>query len=102
VVSKAVALYAVASDAAKGNTYLMPARSQSLQHLRACVASNVKHYRAIKGVSQERTALEAGIDRTMLSKIERGITNPSLDTLLKVANYLDVPVSELLKEDLSE
>lgn len=77
----------------------MPARSQSLESLRVCVANNVKHYRAAKGISQERTALEAGIDRTMLSKIERAITNPSLDTLLKLANYLDVTVSELLRED---
>lgn len=51
-------------------------------------------------MSQERTALDAGIDRTMLSKIERGITNPSLDTLLKLANYLDVTVSDLLREDI--
>lgn len=78
----------------------MPARSQSLEHLRVCLANNVKHYRAIKGMSQERTALDAGIDRTMLSKIERGITNPSLDTLLKLANYLDVTVSDLLREDI--
>lgn len=78
----------------------MPARSQSLEQLRACLATNAKHYRSAKGISQERTALEAGIDRTMLSKIERGVTNPSLDTLLKLANYLDVTVSKLLQEDL--
>ncbi len=76
----------------------MSVRSNSLENLRASLAGNVKHYRSIKGISQERTALEAGIDRTMLSKIERGITNPSLDTLLKLANYLEVSVSDLLKE----
>lgn len=96
---KAVAYQAVAHEAAKGNTYPMPVRSQSLEHLRVSLAINVKHYRAAKGISQERTALEAGIDRTMLSKIERGITNPSLDTLVKLANYLDVTVSALLRED---
>lgn len=77
----------------------MLVRSQSLDHLRTCLAGNVKHYRLIKGMSQERTALEAGVDRTMLSKIERGITNPSLGTLLKLANYLDVTVSALLREE---
>ncbi len=99
---KAVAFEAVAYEASRGNTCQMSVRSQSLENLRSCLASNIKHYRNIKGISQERTALEAGIDRTMLSKIERGITNPSLDTLLKVANYLDVPVSDLLKQDLSD
>lgn len=75
-------------------------RSQSLANLRDCLAQNVRHYRGLRGVSQERTALEAGIDRTMLSKIERSITNPSLDTLLKLANYLNVTVAELLQEDI--
>ncbi len=99
---EAVAYRAVASGAARGNTCHMPVRSQSLENLRSYLASNIKYYRSVKGISQERAALEAGIDRTMLSKIERGITNPSLDTLLKVANYLDVPVSDLLKEDSSD
>lgn len=88
----------VAHMTSKVDTNQMSARSQSLENLRTHLARNVKHYRGAKGISQERTALEAGIDRTMLSKIERGITNPSLDTLLKVANYLDVTVSDLLKE----
>lgn len=76
----------------------MAVRSQTLSNLRANLSANVKHFRNVKGISQERTALEAGIDRTMLSKIERGLTNPSLETLLKLANYLDVGVADLLQE----
>ena len=49
-------------------------------------------------ISQERCALEAGIDRTTMSKIERAKTNPSLDTLLKLANYLNVSVADLLTD----
>ena len=80
----------------------MSSRSQSIQHLRICLAQNAKHYRTARGKSQELAALEAGIDRTMLSKIERAITNPSLGTLLKLANYLDVTVSDLLQENLEK
>ena len=62
----------------------------------ADLARNVKAIRQSRGLAQERLALEAGIDRTMLSKIEREVTNPSLETLLKLANYLNVSISELL------
>lgn len=68
----------------------------SIEQVRSDLARNVKALRQSKGLAQERLALEAGIDRTMLSKIEREVTNPSLETLLKLANYLDVNVSELL------
>jgi transcriptional regulator with XRE-family HTH domain len=37
----------------------------------------------------------------MMSKIERAKTNPSLDTLLKLANYLNVSVADLLAEPAS-
>lgn len=77
-------------------------RNTTPQQLRDALADNVRHYRALKlpppekPLSQERCAWAAGIDRTMMSKIERGKTNPSLDTLLKLANYLNVSVADLL------
>ncbi len=74
----------------------MAFRSKSLEDVRQTLAANVRRIRLEKGVSQERAALEAGIDRTLLSKIERQITNPSLETLLRLANYLSVDVSDLL------
>ena len=36
-----------------------------------------------------------GVDRTVVSKIERGVTNPSLDVLLRLANHLDVHVANV-------
>ena len=60
--------------------------------------NNLHHYRGHypTGVSQERLALEAGVDRTMLSKIERQISNPSIETLLKLANRLAVDIMDLV------
>ncbi|MFN4997823.1 MAG: helix-turn-helix domain-containing protein [Betaproteobacteria bacterium] len=49
------------------------------------------------GLSQERLALEAGVDRTLVSKIERTIANPTLEVLAKLAFVLGVPVTRLLK-----
>lgn len=67
---------------------------QLLQHL----ASNVKARRKQLGITQEILALDAGIDRTYISQIERGISNPSLLVLVKVAEILDVEVVQLLAE----
>ncbi len=77
----------------------MATRIESLTDVRHTLASNVRRIRRAKGVSQEKAALEAGIDRTLLSKIERQITNPSLDTLLKLANYLEVHISDLFSSN---
>ena len=65
--------------------------------LRLRLAHNLKQLRKARGLAQERLALEAGVDRTMLSKIERRLTNPSLETLLKLALCLGVDIVELLK-----
>lgn len=70
----------------------------TLEAIRSTIASNIKRYRAEKGVAQEKLALIAGVDRTMVSKIERELTNPSIETLLKLANVLGVTVSALLDD----
>jgi transcriptional regulator with XRE-family HTH domain len=60
----------------------------------------VKALRIGLGISQETMALEAGIDRTYASQIERGISNPSLRVICAVAEVLQVEPAELL--DLTE
>lgn len=52
----------------------------------------------MRDLAQETLALEADVDRTMVSKIERGVTNPSIATLLKLANRLEIRLSDLLHE----
>ncbi len=69
---------------------------QTIESLRTILALNLKALRTQQKVAQEALALEAGVHRTMLSKIERALTNPSLETLVKLANTLNVNVSELL------
>lgn len=71
---------------------------QTVEQLRNSLAANLKALRAAKGYAQDSLALDSGVHRTMLSKIERCLTNPSLETLVKLANTLEVSVSELLSE----
>ena len=74
----------------------MPMTQTTLDELRGNLALNLKSIRMARGLAQERLALDAGVDRTVVSKIERAVTNPSLEILLRLANHLDVEVGQLL------
>jgi len=71
---------------------------KQLQKLKVNLSINIKNFRKIKGLAQERLALEAGVDRTLVSKIERVIANPSLEIMHKLATCLDVTIIDLLKD----
>ena len=71
-------------------------KQKTIAQVKADLAYNLKRIRAEKGLAQERLALEAGVDRTVVSKIERAVTNPSLEILLRLANRLDVELADLL------
>jgi transcriptional regulator with XRE-family HTH domain len=70
---------------------------RELGELQLILSENIRQLRGQRGLSQERLALEAGVDRTLVSKIERVIANPTLEVLLKLAIALQVPVARLLK-----
>lgn len=42
------------------------------------------------GLSQERLALAASLDRTYISLLERGLRQPTLTTLFKIAEVLKI------------
>ena len=70
----------------------------TIKSVRSIIALNIRRCRAELGIAQERLTLTAGVDRTMVSKIERELTYPSIETLLKLANVLGVSVSALLDD----
>lgn len=70
---------------------------RELTKRKARLAENIKRIRLSKGFAQEKLALEAGVDRTLVSKIERRVSNPSLETLVKLATTLKVSVTALLE-----
>jgi transcriptional regulator with XRE-family HTH domain len=49
-----------------------------------------------RGISQEDLAGQAGIDRSYMSRIERGLVSISLEKVYLLANALDCELSELL------
>lgn len=60
-------------------------------------AAQLKGRRKALGLSQETLALMADVDRTFVSQIERGIGNPSLLIMTRLAAALDVELHQLLQ-----
>lgn len=63
---------------------------------RALVAWNLRRLRTERGVSQERLAADAGVDRAYVSELERELGNASVDLLDRLAAVLNVAVGEFL------
>jgi len=62
---------------------------------RELVAWNMRRLRVEAGLSQEKLAELAAVDRTYVSRLERMMENPSIGILDKVAAVLNVSISEL-------
>jgi len=59
------------------------------------VSRNIRRLRVAKGVSQEAFAVDAGIDRTYVSRLERALENPTVAVLEKLARALGVDIADL-------
>lgn len=62
----------------------------------ARVALNVRRLRVAKGLSQDAFAVDAGLDRTYISRIERNLENPTVTALEKIAKALGVDIVQLV------
>jgi transcriptional regulator with XRE-family HTH domain len=62
------------------------------------LAKRIKFLRRSKRWSQEQLAEHAFMQRSYLADLERGYRNPSVRTLLKVANAIGVPIASLFIE----
>lgn len=54
--------------------------------------------RTKQGLSQEKLALIAGVDRSYVGRVERGDNNIAILTLLKLSQALDLSLEELFRE----
>jgi transcriptional regulator with XRE-family HTH domain len=70
-----------------------PARRE----IRRAFANTVRVLRRKAGIAQEQLALNAGIDRTYMSALEREIHSPTLETVYKLLPHLGVTFAEFAK-----
>ncbi len=59
------------------------------------LGKRLRELRGRTGLSQEKFAAKAGLDRTYYAGIERGERNPSVKQLAKIATALEVPIGAL-------
>lgn len=64
---------------------------------RRAVGDNVRAARLQAKLTQEKLAELAGMDRQAINRIEQGHASPLLDNLIRIADALDVPLSELVQ-----
>ena len=66
--------------------------------VRQLVGINTRRFRKVRRLSQEALAFECGLHRTYISGVERGIRNPTVVILEKIATALEIPTWRLLDD----
>ncbi len=61
------------------------------------LGENLKRIRTAKEISQGEISRILGVDKSFVSNIENGKTNPTLATIAKIAKAIGVSVGELMK-----
>lgn len=64
----------------------------------AILAKNIKKYRKERKLTIQGLALELGVDYSQISRMERGIVNPSVSIIFNIADFLQIKASQLLEE----
>jgi transcriptional regulator with XRE-family HTH domain len=75
----------------------MPKRipEEEIDPILRAVGKKIRGIRESKKISQEKFALQAGIDRTYYASLERGYRNVSVKNLVKIAYHLEVELGDL-------
>jgi len=63
------------------------------------IGTTIRTYRLQKGLSQGDIEKKTGLLRCYLSRVENGHTMPSLETLAKIAEALDLPIAQFFADD---
>ena len=62
------------------------------------IGNRIRELRSRTGLSQEKIAQKIGMDRTYIASVELGKRNISIVNIEKIANGLDVTLSEFFKD----
>lgn len=76
----------------------MAIKKKAPTELQRKLSKRIKELRMKQGLSQIKLSINAGLDMFYAGNIERLKSNPSVETLQKIAKALDVSLSELLKD----
>ncbi|MBA6440631.1 helix-turn-helix domain-containing protein [Streptomyces asiaticus] len=60
--------------------------------------TRIREYRTLRGMTVRELADRAGVSTGLISQVERGVTDPSLETMRRIAEALDTPLFNLFQE----
>lgn len=63
------------------------------------INKNLKRYRLIANLTQEELANKVGITKQYLSRIERNISTPTLEVIVKFSETLNIPIEYFIECD---
>lgn len=66
------------------------------------IGETIRSFRLQKGMSQGDIEKRTGLLRCYLSRVENGHTVPSLETLARIANAMDLPLSRFFNENAGD
>lgn len=67
-----------------------------ISELQQKIGQRIRELRESKGVSQQNLAAVCNFEKANLSRIEAGRTNPTVSTLYKISQALDIKLTELV------
>lgn len=65
------------------------------------IGLKLKILRSLKGLSQDEIVNKLNVDKSYYSKVERGLTNPSILYLKRIAELFNVSLSELVDSNIN-
>ncbi len=66
-------------------------------NIRAVVGQNLRRLRLAEGMSQEALAADAEVARSYVGRLERGLENPTVELLQRLADALGTAVMEFVR-----
>ncbi|TNC25775.1 cupin domain-containing protein [Amycolatopsis alkalitolerans] len=61
--------------------------------------TRIRDYRVSRGLTVRELATRAGVSSGLISQVERGIADPSLETMRKIARVLEIPLFSLFQDE---
>lgn len=71
-------------------------KSEHLRTVAKAVAAQLRQERLDRQLSMNAVAERSGLSQQMVSYVERGLRNPTLDTLLRIAAAMQLDLAEVI------
>jgi transcriptional regulator with XRE-family HTH domain len=73
-------------------------KQEEFDRVSAAIATHLRQARLARKLSMNAVAERGGISQQMVSYVERGIRNPTIETLLRMSVALDIDLAEVIAD----